>query len=121
MWREWCRRIGLWLAQRGGWSDEPIRESAMAPYREALSAVRSDLHTALNEFRALKARMAITATVSAKVFERAKEIVADAETTLSGGEAKRHAAYARLIKDFPNTMKRELGLAIELVLALKEG
>ena len=93
----------------------------MAPYQQALSTVRSDLNDTLNELRALKARMAITATVGPEIFDRAKTLTADAETTLSGGEAKRQAVYARLIKDFPMNTKRELGLAIELALALKEG
>ena len=121
MWRKWVVQFGIWIARHGGWSEGPIQEAATAPYQQALSTVRSDLNEAVNELRAMKARMAITATVGPEIFDRAKTLTADADTTLSGGEAKRHAVYARLIKDFPMSTKRELGLAIELALALKEG
>ena len=67
--------------------------------------------------------MATAATVTTPVLERATQLTQDADTSLTGGEAKRHQVYARLIKDFPMTPKRELALAIELALfhAPKEG
>lgn len=75
------------------------------------------------EISALHARMATAATVSQPVLTRALTLTRDADTTLTGGEAKRHHVYARLIKDFPMIPKRELALAIELALfhAPKEG
>ena len=71
----------------------------------------------------LQSRMATAATVSKPVFDRAGVLARDADTTLSGGEAKRHQVYAKLIKDFPIVNKRELALAIELALfhSPKEG
>ena len=75
------------------------------------------------KIRDLQSRMATAATVSKPVFDRAGELAEDADTTLSGGEAKRHQVYAKLIKDFPIVSKRELALAIELALfhSPKEG
>jgi hypothetical protein len=127
-WNLWCRQIGLWLAKHGGWDETSIRDAAVAPYQEALSQARASLNETLTilasvqeDYTALKARMATSATVDPAVFARATELTGDADTTLTGGEAKRHAVYARLIKDFPTTTRRELGLAIELALAAKEG
>ncbi len=50
------------------------------------------------------------------VLLKAKELVAGAFPTGMGGEAKRHATYANLIKAFPEANKRDLGLAIEMAL-----
>lgn len=58
--------------------------------------------------------------VNAEVLERAK-VLTSTQPAAMGGEAKRHAVYARLIKDFPQHSKRELALAIELALSPKEG
>lgn len=119
MWREWCRRVGLWLAQHGGWSEGQV----IAPYAERLLRGGVALAALQVQFDALYARMATSATVAPEVLDRARVLTQDADTTLSGGEAKRHAVYARLIKDFPATAKRELALAIELALfhTVKEG
>ena len=123
MWRKWAVQFGLWLACHGGWS----KGSITAPYEEQIRRLSVDAERLSigfsNEIRDLQARMATSATVSPPVFARAGELTRDADTTLSGGEAKRHAVYARLIKDFPAVNKRELALAIELALfhVSKEG
>jgi hypothetical protein len=126
MWREWLVRLGLWLAQHGGWSEWRV----IAPYDAQIQRLASKVDTLGTEIlqreetiRRLQARMATVATVSQPVLDRATHLIGDAETHSMGGEAKRHAVYARLIKDFPTVNKRELALAIELALfhAPKEG
>ena len=97
-----------------GLSDEAVqREESLARVINAMKVKITDL----------QARMATAATVSKPVFDRAVQLIRDADTTLSGGEAKHHLVYAKLIKDFPTLNKRELALAIELALfhAPKEG
>lgn len=53
-----------------------------------------------------------------KIVPRARELCSEAEQKYPGtsGELKRHQVYARLIKEFPSTNKRDLGLSIELAL-----
>lgn len=116
MWREWCQRVGLWLAQRGGWTEAQV----IAPYTERILAERNQL---AQQIEGLRAKLATSAVVPPEIFARARALTNDAETTLTGGEAKRHAVYARIIKEFPATSKRELALAIELALfhSQKEG
>jgi hypothetical protein len=48
---------------------------------------------------------------------RVKVLVANAEKMAASGEYKRHAVYARLLKEFPESRKRDLALAIERVLS----
>lgn len=117
--REWCVQLGLWLARYGGWDEAPIVE----PYTKQLADAANKSAVTVQVIRDLQARMATAATVSQPVLDRAGVLTRDADTTLSGGEAKRHQVYARLIKDFPAVDKRELALAIELALfhAPKEG
>ena len=123
MWCKWLISWGIWLARYGGWSEEPIT----APYEEQIrqqeQAIARVMTGLRDEISTLYARTATAATVSTPVLTRAATLIRDADTTLSGGEAKRHTVYARLIKDFPGTSKRELALAIELALfhAPKEG
>ena len=52
------------------------------------------------------------------VLERAREWVAWADGMAPGtdGEYKRHQVYARLIKAFPQSRKRDLAFAIERVM-----
>ena len=117
--------LSLTLAER----EQAIQEregklkglSEAAVQREAsLSTVIHDMQRTIQD---LQSRMATAATVSKPVFDRAGQLSRDADTTLSGGEAKRHQVYAKLIKDFPIVNKRELALAIELALfhSPKEG
>jgi hypothetical protein len=47
---------------------------------------------------------------------RVKVLVVAAEKLAASGEYKRHAVYARLLKEFPDSRKRDLALAIERVL-----
>ena len=117
MWREWMYRVGLWLARHGGWSEGIVT----APYEATIAQLRQDSAQMTEELINLRRRMASTTTIEPEVFARATELTQAADTTLQGGEAKRHAVYARLIKDFPMTPKRELGLAIELALAPQGG
>lgn len=51
--------------------------------------------------------------VAEAVVARAKELVAQQEAEGGNGELKRHRAYARLLKEFPETPSRQLALAIE--------
>ena len=77
-----------------------------------------------NEIAGLKSRTALTVnevSISEDVLFRARMVSEEANTVLSGGEAKRHYVYARLMKDFPATDRRTLALAIELALPPKEG
>jgi hypothetical protein len=50
-------------------------------------------------------------------FDRVRVLVKEAEMRLGAGfgDAKRRDVYARLMKDFPETPKREIALAIEQV------
>ena len=126
MWRDWLQRFGLWLARSGGWNERSIQVPLEARIQALLdkAAIRAQANEELQgQLAGLRSRMATTATVTAPVLARATELARDADTTLTGGEAKRHQVYARLIKDFPITPKRELALAIELALfhAPKEG
>jgi hypothetical protein len=84
---------------------------------------RDDIARLQGELAIARARIVAVASVDQAVLDRAAVLIGEADTTLSGGEAKRHQVYARLIKDFPATPKRELGLAIELALfhSQKEG
>lgn len=57
-----------------------------------------------------------------KVLPRVRELVAEQQRLdphIQAGERKRHQVYARLIKEFPFTMWKDLALAIEL--AHREG
>ena len=55
------------------------------------------------------------------ILTRAIELVLAHMNEPMTGEAKRHAVYARLIKDFPSTLKRELAQSIEAALLDIEG
>ena len=57
-------------------------------------------------------------TLSPAIVERATALAADAENKYPSGygEAKRHDVYARLTKEFPQTARRNIGLAVELSL-----
>ncbi len=57
--------------------------------------------------------------VPGPVLAQARALTWAIDASPMGGEAKRHAVYAQLIKLFPAVSKRDLALAIEL--ALKEG
>ena len=88
---------------------------------KALTESAQLLHS---EIAGLKARTALTmneVSISEDVLFRARTVAEEANTVLSGGEAKRHYVYARLMKDFPATDRRTLALAIELALPPKEG
>lgn len=51
------------------------------------------------------------------LLERARVLVDEQEFYVDrSGEGKRHAVYARLLKDFPDTPRRTLSLAIEYAL-----
>ena len=54
--------------------------------------------------------------VNGIVLMRATELCVEAEKTFGSGygEAKRHAVYAKLIKDFPQRTKGELADAIQI-------
>lgn len=58
-------------------------------------------------------RPAPAAPVGTEVQQRAVVLVRAAAALDGSGEAKRHQAYAQLIKDFPNESKRVLSRAIE--------
>lgn len=47
------------------------------------------------------------------LLSRARGWVVWAERHFDNGEARRHQVYARLLKEFPDTPKREIALAIE--------
>ena len=165
----WLQRLGLWLAQTGGWDQARILaplEDAVIRFKKSLDARHADvadlearLKDALalmethrrdglqawaltaqaqskvktlieaaqilhSEIAGLKARTALTVnevSISEDVLFRARMVSEEANTVLSGGEAKRHYVYARLMKDFPATDRRTLALAIELALPPKEG
>ena len=158
----WLQRLGLWLAQKGGWDQARILaplEDAVIRFKKSLDARHADvadlearLKDALalmethrrdglqaqakvkvlieaaqilhSEIAELKSRTALTVnevSISEDVLFRARMVSEEANTVLSGGEAKRHYVYARLMKDFPATDRRTLALAIELALPPKEG
>ena len=47
---------------------------------------------------------------------RTAVLVQEAEALAASGEYKRHVVYARLIKEFPSRLKRDIAFAIEQVL-----
>ena len=55
--------------------------------------------------------------VPADLAARIGDLAALQEVPGLSGEAKRHQVYARLIKDFPETPRKSLALAIEVVLS----
>jgi hypothetical protein len=69
--------------------------------------------------------LSLAPSVNGVMFDRVKELVAATDESLAtaSGEAKRHAVYARLLKEYPTTPKRDLALAIEtaLIAPPKEG
>ena len=81
-------------------------------YAETLA----QLHAKIEEQQALLTANLGDLSVAPEILLRARELTAVPRPDGMGGEAKRHAVYARLIKDFPDTNKRALGLAIEMVL-----
>ena len=46
--------------------------------------------------------------------DRAKILVTSIDKAEQSGEWKRHQVYARLIKEFPQISRKDLGLAIEI-------
>ncbi len=54
--------------------------------------------------------------VPTDVVLRARELSEGPWPSGQGGESKRHHVYAKLMKEFPNIPKRNLGLSIELAL-----
>ena len=46
--------------------------------------------------------------------KRAIELVRGIDNLEISGESKRHQVYAKLIKEFPEVLKRDLGLSVEL-------
>ncbi len=144
----WYVRFGLWLAQRGGWSEPaPVTVTQADP---ATLAERDDLASQVRSLAALihskdvKLQMrevavkaaqdivdrlerdlatarttavrAFAPSLSDDTFQRVKTLVAQWATHAMSGEAKRHQVYARLMKEFPDASKRDLGLAIEVAL-----
>jgi hypothetical protein len=56
-------------------------------------------------------------TLSAEVMELARAaqpLCAAVDKFDASGEYKRHSVYARLLKSFPNAIKRDVALAIEI-------
>ena len=53
-------------------------------------------------------------SVDSPLLVRTKELVTQQEAEGGNGELKRHRAYARLIKDFPDLSRRQLAVAIEV-------
>ena len=89
---ELMQRFGLWFARWAGWSEQAI----VAPFQEIITRQTHALADLHQELAALNARMATAATVTPSVLERATQLTSDADTTLVGGEAKRHAVYANV-------------------------
>ena len=81
-----------------------------------------ELSAARDQIRTLEHRMAraLAPEVGINVITRASELTRAQAGRDVSSEAKRHAVYARLIKDFPDVSRRELALAIEIAL-VKEG
>ena len=127
---EWLMRLGLWLAKQNGWV-EPIvvppgpAEDLRMRLHEAETKLHMRgvaLHDAQDRVAHLERRLAqpYAPSVSTEVMTRAGELIRVQEPIDRSGEAKRHAVYAQLIKNYPTLPKRELALAIEVALT-KEG
>ena len=120
---EWLIQCGLWLARLGGWL--PAAPVPLPPDAALLHEVQSklqmrgvELAAARDQVQVLERRLAqsILPSIGGNVLTRATELIrTQAERDVSG-EAKRHTVYAQLIKDFPDVLRRELGLAIEVAL-----
>ena len=126
---QWMVQWGLWLAQQGGWRETPPLEplssdpsdlAARLRHAEAKANMRGvELHDALDRLRALEARQAV---VTPTTMQRVHELVDAQVHREASGEAKRHAVYAQLIKDFPAISHRNIAMAIEIALYTpKEG
>mgnify|MGYP001558843935 CR=1 FL=1 len=147
----WYARLGLWLARKGGWTvpapeivvqhvveqDPKVvaeRDELLEHLRvltSLLGAKDAEIKTSQDAIRQLGTELRTirtsavqtwSASLSGDTFERVKTLVSEWSGLSGSGEAKRHQVYARLIKEFPNVLKRDLGLAIEMALQpLKEG
>jgi hypothetical protein len=53
-------------------------------------------------------------------YQRAKALVGSMEPIPASGEYKRHVVYAQLQKEFPQTAKRHLALAIEQMVQARD-
>lgn len=127
---EWLMRFGLWLAKQNGWT-EPIvvppgpAEDLRMRLHEAETKLHMRgvaLHDAQDRVTQLERRLVqpYAPAVSTGVMARTGELIRAQDALDRSGEAKRHAVYAQLIKDYPTLPKRELALAIEVALT-KEG
>lgn len=64
----------------------------------------------------LKAAWTMRRSFDPVLLARAVQRVKEASRLEGSGEYKRHVVYARLIKEFPTTPRRQLALAIEIAL-----
>lgn len=126
----WFTSIGLWLADLGEIHppldtkvEVPVDLAERLRYVEHKRSLREvQLSNAKDQIKGLKDRLAQSAApnITPVMMDRTIALVKLQEKEDKGGEAKRHAVYAQLIKDFPAIAKRELALAIEVAL-IKEG
>lgn len=77
-----------------------------------------EIHQAREQLEAERLKTSPVPDVSPALLMRTKQLCEDTEGQYAPGfgEAKRHAVFARLLKEFPACPKRQLGLAIELQL-----
>lgn len=125
--------LGLWLARLGGWIPPlvsavtaPLDHAELAAVKRELSYVKGTLlHDALDHVVVLERHFAKdwTKGIDTTLLARTRELVTKHDEFDHSGEAKRHAVYAQLLKEFPTARKRDVALAIEIVLlqAPKEG
>ena len=126
----WLEIVGLWLARLGGWSPSQLtdpfqrdlwaRDRTIATLNERVADLKTTLAARDQDIWRLEGEINRW-RISPEILERAAALIRDADTLLTGSEAKRHMVYAKLLKDFPEIPKRNLALAIELALPPKEG
>lgn len=85
-------------------------------YRETIHRLEVKL---ADHHRLLAAQLG-TVALSPDLMLRASVLTKEPAAASLSGEAKRHQVYAKLIKEFPNESKRDLGLAIELALRVPQ-
>ena len=127
---DWLRRLsvtlGLILARWGGWQEpqapppvvEYVRVKILEPCSRRHDPVCTEPHDCLYPHETYDGPI--------QVLTRARELCAEQDglyaplseaKRAASGEARRHAVYARLIKEFPGVSRRMISRAIEAGLA----
>jgi hypothetical protein len=120
--RQWCQRLGLWIAGWGGWvpcqhgegeSSYTALLQAHVTLVDTVTQLIAERDQARDDFQAYAQK---NLGVRADLRARADYLVRllHRKGAHLSGEFKRHQVYADLIKEFPDLPQRDLSLAIEM-------